>query len=554
MKLAVEKLLPLEKFKQLLANHSQIVEEKAFAVGVVDWTSLPEFVRDLMQRWTSAIDLLSTSFEEMEEYAEQCFVERGVSYREYLSLWNNEIPESDFVFYTAHQWFGIVTTQQRQFFILDREPSIEGFCKTITSTGLQLFSHYAKTVPVSLPLALFKRHCYISGLSGSGKSELLKRLIYTFQKNKECSVVLIDPHGDLATETFAMDTQDRERIIMIDPFLFPGKTPVLNPLQLIRNDEVSIQLATQQITRVFEELIKNAQLSSQMEAVLRPCIATLLRAGNMTLYDLQRFMSDKDNKELVALGTQSPNPAHRQFFQSQFHNPNYAKTKSSIYTKVFSLLGTQTFFNLTVGRSTFNLEQLIEENKIIIFNLSKGKMGDEASRAFGQFVVGTIQALAERRASQHKKSRTPTYLLIDEFQDYVTSSMAKILKESRKYALHLILANQFIDDIHNTTVKQAIKTNTDIKIHGRNDADHFDHFYETMLLEKENLLRLKEHEFYVKAGVTPSYKMTTLLVPDDRSSSDLSPSLLDSTKQYYTPLSLHDRKKTNQRITPKFKL
>jgi type IV secretory pathway VirB4 component len=420
-------------------------------------------------------------------------------------------------------------------------------------SNLELFTKYKTTVPVALPLELFKRHCYISGLSGSGKSELIKRMIFAFQKSKECAIVLLDPHGDMAEEVFRLQHPDPERIVLIDPFLFPGHTPVLNPFQLTHTDSVSVELATQQFVRVFEELIKDTQLSNQMRTVLAPCVGTLLRAGNKSLYDLQRFMSEGNNRDLIALGAQSPNPSHRQFFQSEFNNKEYSATKSSIYTKVFSLLGTQTFFNLTVGSSTFSLEQAIEDHKIIIFNLSKGIMGDEASRAFGQFVVGRLQSIAQRRAKQLKSDRTPTYLLVDEFQDYVTSSMAKILKEDRKYALHLVLANQFMDDIRNPAILQAIKTNTDIKLHGRNISDHFNHFYETMLLEKEDLLRLEEFEFYVKAGTTPPYKMKGLQVPEVLAEEADFQHLLNRTKQYYTPINLHDRSKT-QRKTPKFKL
>lgn len=510
MHLSPEKIFTHEEFVSLIGKHLDLVGKQVIEMGIIDWTTLPEFVREFMQEWVERMEKLM-AFSEANgqgEYIESLYAERGITFREFLTWYDEKIPQESYLQYEAYRWQGIVNEAQRRFFILDRPMTLDGYVQTMRKTSLRVWEQYASAIPAPLDIDDLYRHCYINGKSGSGKSELLKLFFYYLQRDTDHSLILIDPHGDLAKEILAFRFASPEQVIYIDPYLHPDRFPVFNPLDIPQRDEYSIGIYTQEIVKVFDELLSGVTLSNQMQALLTPCVATLLKREGSTLYDLQRFMMDGSNQDLVALGKQSTNPSHRLFFEREFHNKLYVKTKLSIYTKVLSLLNTQTFFNLTIGKSTVNLEKEIEGGKVIIFNLSKGKMGPEASEAFGRFVISALQGFAQRRALIDKEDRKTTFLFIDEFHNYVTSSIEQILEETRKFALHLVFANQFIDQIRSPRLKQSILTNTDVKILGRNDSTHMEAFADTFLVPLEQLLRLKEFEFYVKARDRTSFKMT----------------------------------------------
>lgn len=209
----------------------------------------------------------------------------------------------------------------------------------------------------------------------------------------------------------------------IDPFLKEGMTPTINPLELRNRDEHAIELATQQLVGVFQELIPDAMLSNQMRALLSPCVATLLRTHGCSLEDLQSFLRTGKNDLRVKMGEGSPIKSHSKFFSEDFHNSIYNSTKSSILVKIQSLLNSRIFYNLVTGISTINLERLLNQGKVIIFNLAKGKIGDEASQAYGRFIIAQLQCLAQRRASMPPQFRKPVYLIVDECHNYLSKSV-----------------------------------------------------------------------------------------------------------------------------------
>lgn len=246
-----------------------------------------------------------------------------------------------------------------------------------------------------------------------------------------------------------------------------------------------------------------------MRALVMPCIATLLRRGDASLIDLQRFMDDAQNEDLVDLGKKSPNPSHRNFFATQFYNAVYKRTKSSVFTKIQSLLNSHTFYNLVTGPSTFNLEQAMNEGKVILFNLSKGRMGVEASEAFGRFVIASIQMIAQRRAQIKETKRKQAFVFIDEFENYVTDSIQIILKEARKYRVSLILAHQTIEGIRSQELLSNVLNNTEVKLIGRNGVRTLKELSREIGVELTTLQEMKKYHFYVKAGDRTPYQFKT---------------------------------------------
>lgn len=379
-----------------------------------------------------------------------------------------------------------------------------GFRRVNPITGLFRFAA-RKQVRKILPEKEIKRHVLITWNSGSGKSERLKTLVQVLQlgseRKRDAGLVLIDPHGDCADSVRKFyHNFNKNRIAYIDPFLKEGMTPTINPFELQHTDEQTIELATSQLVDVFQELIPDALLSNQMRALLVPCISTLLRCHDASLEDLQNFLRPGKNEEWISKGQHSPIHSHRKFFMEDFHNPIYRATKQSILVKVQSLLNSRIFYNLTTWLSTIRLDRLLNDWKIVIFNLAKGRMGDEPSQAYGRFIIAQLQYLAQARVAIAPQFRKPRYLLIDEFHNYTTRSLGTILKETRKFGLHLIMATQTLGEIASARLRGTILSNSGVKIIGTNGLNTQKTLRDRTGIPLKTMETLKKYQFVIKAG------------------------------------------------------
>jgi len=186
--------------------------------------------------------------------------------------------------------------------------------------------------------------------------------------------VLIDPHGDMAEEIARFREFQcgpaKDRLVYIDPNLSEEAWPTINPFHLPDKSERNIGLMAQEIKRILDVLLKGAATSNQMNAVMLPCISTLLRMKGSTFEDLQRFMDAENNKDLIREGQRSPNMQHRSFFRSWFQSQAYRATGHGIFTRLQVLMNDPLFQKLISGEQSLDLEKLIEQRKIIIFKLT----------------------------------------------------------------------------------------------------------------------------------------------------------------------------------------
>ena len=312
-------------------------------------------------------------------------------------------------------------------------------------------------IPALLPIDDNNPHSYVLGTTRSGKTELLKLAIHTIVKNpRHGSAVVLDPNGDFAQEIAQWrDFVGTDRLIYIKPNLARGMTPVLNPFEIhdVEADDYSEEalgikeIVADQLVEGLQMLIAGGGAGSSitlpMHAILSPCVLALLNRPGSTLRDLRRFMNDDDNHDLVAFGRQLPGYEDtRNFFVEGGIAQANVLTKQAIKTKLGVILGNRAFSNLTCGKSTFDLERLINRKHIIVFHLSKGAMPADASRAFGRLVIAMMLGIAIRRESIHRSKRVPCYLTIDECHNFLSKTMAEVLSEGGKYKLHLTLAQQ----------------------------------------------------------------------------------------------------------------
>lgn len=482
-------------------------------LGRVALYALPErFFRQVVAQHNLAVDALGERLTSRRGLACEVTRLRVTSFEEYQKLIDDPdrrrtVPPEhrklrDFEVY--RQW------------VLAQAPIATVFRKTFMSS---LFGS-------AIPEQSRRRHTFLVGQSGSGKSEVLKLLALSSklqggEVQRDRSVVVIDPHGDLVQqiarkEAFARDFEKHPEdpdLIVIDPFFAArsGRYPTLNPLDLSGRSRspAEIEKLAQQLSRVIESLVTKGDqtLSANMETLLIPCLTVLLCRPGSTLFDLLRFFSDERNEDLVELGKSSLNAGHRFFFEESFGEGRFGPTKGALSTKIQSLLNNEIFARvLAEPRSTLDLEAALEAGKTILVDCSVGKLGPQTSEALGRFVVGMILANALSRA-EGKSSRTPIWLFLDEAQTFVSDEIKVILTEARKYGLHLTLATQVVGQDMSPAFQRIVLGNTAVKMLGAAGADSQALLAKEMRIPVSLLQDLSVGEFVVKAGEKPPLRM-----------------------------------------------
>jgi len=524
------KLLTEDQWQYVQNEYLGYNQDECIDLGSLDFVSVPDLIVAFFETWTARIDrkVKATQLLTEKKYGELyrwLVYERGFTYDEFLTLFDGDIEEEEYPYYPSYEFLQITTKEERKYLVNKYEKNVEGYCQLIQNCDLTGADFFLKRLKSQLPVSVLKKHCYISGKSGSGKSSLMLSMFYHLQKlsdkKQNYSLVLIDPHGDLAEEVISLQLNQTnpDRLVYIDPCLSKGYTPVLNPFELKDKSDEAVELTAQMLVAVFEELLGEVGLTMYMSAVLFPCITTLLKMEGATLADLQTFMNDEHNKHLVDFALKhNNNPNHRRFFQTAFYDKMYEKTKLAIYTRTNSLLNTQLFYNAVVGKSTVDLEKEIDQGKVIVVNASKGRLGLQASSAFGRFVIANLQSIAIRRATKEKKYRKPCFCFIDECQNFLTKSVSIILTEARKYGLHLLLANQTVSDLQQH--KDNILNNTDVKLIGRNGNKSLAILARETGVSVDKLLALPKFAFYARVGdIQPFlFQSSPMLVKEQRGS------------------------------------
>lgn len=560
MKINIEKILGGNNIDNLLFNEKEIERrEKGIELGQYDLLSFGKGVIKLMDIWTKRIDNGVSALKTIQNKTDDVFdeeiyrtlqSERGISYQEYRELFYTIAEGTDFLDYPAFEFLNISSERLRKNITSQYTDNLNDYIRLLERKNLRIWRYFLKNIKNILPVEALEKHAYISGQIGSGKSELMKTIFYhlqqhTFEPDKKASLILLDPHGDLAEEVLAFDLnkEQQERIIFIDP-LEPEFKAIINPFDMDSEDLNSIVVRTEQLVNAFDEIIQDADLTPTMKSFLPPCISTLLQTPNTTLKDLKNFIEDTNKSNLATLGKRNTIRAHRDFFITEhYKNKIFSRTKSSILNRINTILGKHFFEKLLIGKSTISLQQEIENGKIIIFRFSPN-MADEASDYAGRLIIASILGIAKARSALDKRLRVPTYLFIDEFQNYISDSLRVILSQARKWNLRLILANQHIEQIENKDIRNEILTNTGVKILGQFHTQTSSSIISNMDIQKiykreeNDITGLGQYEFYIKVGISPTRRFKAssklVLIEDDYYNGiNLNPYLIDADEVKY---------------------
>lgn len=379
-----------------------------------------------------------------------------------------------------------IETAFRAWFKLDRyTPNLSGYLSYIGDHVEELSEVLYEPLDVYTPNEPRLTHSYILGTTKSGKTELIKTLIHSYVSQPEHpengAIVVIEPSGDFVEQVAKWpEFVGSDRLVYLKVDLRPGMVPTINPLEIpdLDPDDTSRealalkQVVAQQLLAALEGIISDragGTLTVNMNAVLMSCLLVLLEKPGATLRDLQRFMDDDANDDLVAFGASRTHfPSASALFQGPFKNGGSFKTsKSSIYAKLQTLLGISFFTELTCGKTTVEMETLLDNRSVILFDMGKGSLGPSVGSAFGRFVIAYIQSIVLRRQKIQKKDRVPIHLFVDECHNYLISTIEEIVAESRKFGLFLTLAQQNVGDGMSDRMKKLVSNNTTVKISGK---------------------------------------------------------------------------------------
>ncbi len=287
-----------------------------------------------------------------------------------------------------------------------------------------------------------RRHMYIVGKTGMGKSMLMENMIVS-DVIAGRGVALIDPHGDLVENILKRIPANRTNdVVLIDP---SDKDYAVGFNMFENDDESKRSIVCSGIIGIFKKLYAESW-GPRLEHILRNTVLALLEAGGMTMLGITRMLCDDNFREKIVLKIKDP--VVKKFWIDEFGKMQEklrVEATAPIMNKVGQFLSTSVIRNI-VGqvKSTVDFRFLMDNGKIVLINLSKGKIGEDNSALLGSMFVTKFQIDAMGRADIPEKDRKDFYLYVDEFQNFATDSFATILSEARKYKLNLTIANQYI--------------------------------------------------------------------------------------------------------------
>jgi len=290
-----------------------------------------------------------------------------------------------------------------------------------------------------------RKHIYVIGKTGTGKTTLIANMAINDIRNRE-GVAVIDPHGDLCE--IMLDYIPSYRLNDVC-YLDPSDTShpfSLNPLEV--KDPAHRELVASGIVSIFYKLYAYSW-GPRLEYILRNALLTLLTRPDSTLVELPVLLTNRKFRGRIVDELQDP--VLKNFWSKEYDKMSeslQAESISPILNKVGQFVASPTI-RAIIGqpKSTVDLERLMNEGKILLVNLSSGKIGEDNAALLGAMIITKMQLAAMNRARIPEEQRRDFYLYVDEFQNFATNSFVKILSEARKYRLNLSLANQYIAQV-----------------------------------------------------------------------------------------------------------
>ncbi len=342
-----------------------------------------------------------------------------------------------------------------------------------------------------------RRHMYLVGKTGMGKTVMMKNMaIQDIQRGK--GVGFVDPHGEAAEDLLDFVPSDR-----INDVVYFNPADLEYPIAFNIMEKVDVEhrhLVASGLMGVFKKIWPDVW-SARMEYILNNCILALLEYPGSTLLGVNRMLADPDYRKKVV--DKITDPVVKSFWVQEFarYTQRYeVEATAAIQNKVGQFISNPLIRNI-IGqvKSKIDMREIMDGEKILIANISKGKIGEDNSRLLGALLITKLQLAAMSRVDIPEEERKDFFLYVDEFQNFATESFVNILSEARKYRLALILGHQYIAQMEEV-VRDAVFGNMGTIISFRVGAE------DAEFLEKEfapdfaasDLVNLKKYNIYLK--------------------------------------------------------
>ena len=343
-----------------------------------------------------------------------------------------------------------------------------------------------------------RRHTYIVWKTWMGKSTLLESMIMDDIKSWRW-VAVIDPHWDLAETIIWMTPKKRTNdVLVFDP------SDVHFPVSLNMLEDVGYELRPlvwSWLIAIFKKIFWDSWWP-RLEHILRNAVLALLEYPNSTLMSIPLMLTNEAFRNKVV--AKIKDPIVKKFWTAEFwawEPKQQAEFSASILNKVWQFLSNPTMRNiLWQPKNSFSLRWAMDNKKIVIINLSKGRIWEDSSAFLWSMMVTKFQIDAMTRANIDESERQDFYLYVDEFQNFATDSFAVILSEARKYKLNLIIANQYIDQI-SETVRWAVFWNVGSIISFQvwyHDANILKDVLWSDIVTVDDMVNLRKYSIYSK--------------------------------------------------------
>lgn len=341
-------------------------------------------------------------------------------------------------------------------------------------------------------------HTYIIGKTGAGKTTLLKTCIIQDIYNGE-GLTLVDPHGDMAEEIVASIPDHRKDDVIYFNVPDPSQPYGYNPVSYIVPEKRA--LAASGMLEVFHKYWGEKAWGQRMEYILRNALLAILELPNVTLIDLIELLRNNEYRRSII--PKIENERVRTFWRDEY--PKYSaryrvEAIAPIQNKVGAFLSDPLLCRLlTKPEQPLRLRKIMDEQKILIVNLAKGKLGEDTAGLLGALLVTTLGLAAFSRAEIPEHERKKHFLYMDEFQNFTTPSIANMLSELRKYSIGIIACNQYLSQLQ-PEVRDAILGNAGTLISfrlGAQDATFMaKEFFPTF--QMADVLNLPNYDIYLK--------------------------------------------------------
>ncbi len=379
-----------------------------------------------------------------------------------------------------------------------------------------------------------RRHMYLIGKTGMGKTTMLEHMVLSdiYAGHGLC---YIDPHGDTVEKILDFVPPSRVNdVVYFNPADL--EYPIgFNILETINPDHKHLVVGG--LMGVFKKIWVD-QWSARMEYLLNNAILALMDFPGSTLLGVNRMFADAVYRKKVV--AEIKDPVIKAFWVDEYakYTDKFAsEATAAIQNKIGQFLSASVIRNIVAQvKSTINIREIMDSGKILLVNLSKGRIGEDNSRLLGGMMVTKVQLSSMERVDTPENERRDFFLYVDEFQNFATESFANILSEARKYRLSLVMAHQYVEQL-SEEVAAAVFGNVGTLVAfrvGATDAEVLEKEFEPHFLIAD-FVNLPKYNMYLRLmidGVASAPFSATTIPPIDARTGSMASVIASSREQY----------------------